>query len=273
MTHDTPTFWVRLGIPLVAVAMGVQGLWGLLVPSLYNDGGWIAVAWFGNDLITLLFVMPLLLAGFLRWQKTRSAKAAAFVLAALCFAFYNGLFYLLGAVLNAAFPLYAAIVLLAGSILCVALLGPIGDSLRHARLSPVAGRISGAGLALIGLCLGAVWLAFWFGDTFLGAELPTDEPVFRLVAALDLTIIAPLLTTGGLLALTTSSIGALIAPMAALFGVFYLCVLTLNSALLIRAGLAVSPGELPIWLPILAALSVIAALLWRAIIPLTESPS
>ncbi len=262
MTMSPPNWFERSGPFLLAVLMGLQALWGLLTPGIYRDVDWITVAWRGNDLVTLCLVVPVLLAGLLWWQRVANPKAAILILAGLSFAVYNGLFYLLGATLNAAFPLYVAIVLVGAVSLAATVTGSIGRTLCRASLTGWFPRLAGVGLGLIGFGLGAVWLSFWVSAVLMGGEFPSEEPVFRLVAALDLTIIAPLLITGGAFASTASATAALVAPMAALFGVFYLSVLSLNGVLLIRAGLAEAPGELPIWLPILAALLVISATFW-----------
>lgn len=258
------------GPNLVALLLAVQAVWGLAASGLYRDVDWIVLAWFGNDLVTLLIVVPLLLAGAIWWRRAQRPRAAVLLLAGLAYAVYNGLFYLLGATVNPALPLYAAIVTLSALCLLATALGEPGAALRASSLAGRGVRVAGIGLALIGLCLGGVWLMFWAAHVFTGAALPNAEPVFRLVAALDLAIIMPLLASGGILAALRRPWAALLAPMAALFGAFYLSVLTLNSVLLIRAGLSEAPGELPIWLPLLAALLLLSWVLLRAVSPTPE---
>jgi hypothetical protein len=54
--------------------------------------------------------------------------------------------------------------------------------------------------------------------------------------------------------------GFVIGTAAAIQSAIYLLVLSVNSMIAIRRGLAASPGELPVWVP-LAVLTCLAAIL------------
>jgi hypothetical protein len=71
--------------------------------------------------------------------------------------------------------------------------------------------------------------------------------MFRLVAALDLSLMAPILTFGGILLWRRHPWGYLIAAIASIQGALYLLVLSVNSTVAIRRGFANAPGELAIW--------------------------
>ena len=47
----------------LAALMGVLSILGLLFQELYRDVDWIRLVWFGNDWVTLLVAVPLLIAG------------------------------------------------------------------------------------------------------------------------------------------------------------------------------------------------------------------
>jgi len=94
----------RLAATLVTL-MGAQSAAGLVMPTEYRDTDWIKAAWFGNDVITLLVVVPLGIAT--RWAATfGSTRATLLWIGAVGYAVYNYAFYLFGAALNAFLPLY-----------------------------------------------------------------------------------------------------------------------------------------------------------------------
>jgi len=92
---------------------------------------------------------------------------------------------------------------------------------------------------------------------------PGGVDVFRLVAALDLSIMVPALATGGVLLWRRSPWGVPVAAMAGLQGGLYLLVLGFNGVVAIREGFVDPPGEVPIWGGLAAGTLVASALLLR----------
>lgn len=70
---------------------------------------------------------------------------------------------------------------------------------------------------------------------------------FKVVAALDLSVMVPTLTVGGILLWRRQPWGYVIAAIGSIQGALYLLVLSVNSIVAIRRGLVAAPGELPIW--------------------------
>lgn len=71
------------------------------------------------------------------------------------------------------------------------------------------------------------------------ADWATPHPAaFRLVAALDLTLMVPALGVGGVLLWRRRTWGWVLAPPAGIQGSLYLFILALNSALFIARGTA-----------------------------------
>lgn len=66
---------------VLAVLMAVQAAAGLAVPGLYRDAGWIRAGWVGNDAVTLLVAVPLLVAAVV--GARRGSGRAALALAGL----------------------------------------------------------------------------------------------------------------------------------------------------------------------------------------------
>jgi len=99
----------------------------------------------------------------------------------------------------------------------------------------------------------------WGAYAFAGRPTPIEPEAFKIVAALDLSLMVPTLAVGGVLLWRRQPWGYLIATIAAIQGAWYLLVLSVNSAIAISRGLAAAPGELPFWGP-LASFTTLAAL-------------
>ena len=87
----------------------------------------------------------------------------------------------------------------------------------------------------------------WAAYVFTGRPTPVGPDAFRLVAALDLSLMVPALTVGGVLLWQRSPWGYVIAAIASIQAALYLFVLSINSLVAIQHGLVDAPGELPIW--------------------------
>jgi hypothetical protein len=248
----------RLTLTLAAL-MATQSLAGLIAPDQYRDVEWIKATWFGNDWLTLVVAVPLILfSGF----AARRGSRRAFLLwaGAVGYAVYNYAFYLLGASLNVFFPLYVASVVVAAVMLIVTL-GRLDPSWTALSIRPVVPMPLIAGVfQLIGFGLAAVWISMWAAFVFAGRPTPVEPDAFRLVAALDLSLMVPALVSGGVLLWRRRPWGVIIATIAGVQASLYLAVLSINSLMSIRRGLSAWPGELLIWGP-LAALTFTATLL------------
>jgi hypothetical protein len=243
--------------------MMVQSLSGVMAPGQYRDVDWIRATWFGNDCVTLVVAVPVLLAGF---AGARRGSVRGFLVWAggVGYAIYNYAFYLLGTSLNAFFPLYVVAVVLAAIIL-IRTLGVLDVRAVASRLGPAAPvRVLGGCFMFIGMGLAAVWFGTWAAYVFAGRPTPVDPDVFRLIAALDLSLMVPALIFGGALLSRRRPWGLVIAAIAGVQGSLYLAVLSVNSLVAIQRDLEVWPGELPIWTPLGAfTAAVTVLLLWN----------
>jgi hypothetical protein len=246
----------------LAALMTVQAALGLVWPSAYRDAEWIKATWFGNDCVTLLFAAPLMwLSG--RKAASGSSRAGLVSLGTVGFAIYNYAFYLFGAALNVFLPLYVvaagvAIVTLASGLSAI---DPVVVSVRMQHGIYV--RWLGGYLVFVAIGLTMVWIAMWAAYVFAGRPTPVDPEAFKIVAALDLLWLAPTLGAGGVLLWKRRPWGVVIGTAAAVQGAIYLLVLSVNSTIAVRRGLAASPGELPIWAPLAVLTSVAAVLLLK----------
>ena len=248
---------------LLAV-MVLQSSLGLLFPDRYRDVAWIRATWFGNDWITLALAVPLLTVA-VAYAQRGSIRALLAWTGLLGYAAYNYAYYLLGAALNEFLPLYVAGVVLS----CVTLMLLLPAIEASANASSFERRATargiGAYLVFLGTGLCCVWLGIWAAHVFAGRPTPIEPEAFKLVAALDLSIMVPLLIAGGLLLWRQRPWGYVVAAIASIQGGLYLLVLTLNSFIAIRRGLVEAPGELPVWGTLTILTSTAAAALLHGV--------
>jgi hypothetical protein len=244
----------------LGILMALQAFGGRIWPAQYRDPEWIAATFIGNDWLTLLLALPVLLAGLF---GARQGQRRGWLLwfGGLGYAIYNYAFYMLGVILNESFLLYILSFIIAGvtAIRGFALLDVrqfadrLSDRLPH--------RLAGGYLVFVAVGLTAVWLAVWAGHVFTGAELPVEHDAFRLVAVLDLSLMVPALSIGGILLWRKNPVGFVLAPMAAIQGALYLWVLTTNTLIGMQRGLIEPPGELPMWGPLAITTTLAATVL------------
>jgi hypothetical protein len=109
--------------------------------------------------------------------------------------------------------------------------------------------------------LAVVWSGTWAAYIFAGRPTPVEPEAFRLIAALDLVLMVPALTVGGVLLWRRRPAGPAVATIAAMQAALYLLVLSVNSVVMISRGLAEAPGELPVWGSLLVPTGAVATIL------------
>ena len=248
---------------LLAAVMTVQSVLGLLFRGQYRDADWIKATWLGNDWVTLLLAVPLLSVGIAR-DRRESVRGRLLLLGGLGYGAYNYAFYLFGAALNAFFPLYvfAFVLSVAGLIFGLIRTRARDVARRFAIGTPV--RAIGGYLVFVACGLATVWIVMWAAYVFAGRPTPVEPEAFKLVAALDLSLMVPSLLSGGILLWRKRPWGYVIAAVAGIQGALYLVVLSANSAIAIARGLVQAPGELPMWGPLALGTTGAAATLLAA---------
>lgn len=241
----------RLRVPLalsvvLAFLMAGQSLLGLVFSGQYRDVEWVRTTWFGNDWVTLCLAVPLLVGGLLL-ERRGSTRGRLLWLGGLGYGAYNYGFYLFGAALSAFFPLYVLAVVVSVVALILALSGIDAGEIAGSALPKTPVRVIGGYLVFVAAGLTMVWLAMWASYVFAGTPTPVEPEAFKLVAAMDLTVMVPALAAGGVLLWRRHPWGYVIAAIAGIQGGLYLLVLSVNSAISINRGLTEGPGELPVW--------------------------
>ena len=197
--------------------------------------------------MTLLVGLPLLIGAL--WGVRRGSRRWALIwYSMLGYCIYNNAFYLFGARINWQFPLY--VLLLALPILALIL------ALSGIRDSNVVRAFAGArilrGIAAYMLFtrggLLAAWIAQWLGLMGGAMEPALNEEAFRLIAALDLTLVVPWFLLGAYLLLRRAGWGYIIASIIIVKGATYTLVLTVTSVVAANRGVADTASPIPIWL-------------------------
>ena len=157
----------------LAALMVVQSVLGLVFPGEYRDVEWIRATWFGNDWVTLAVGAPLLVAALLLARRG-SIRGLLLWLGMLGYGAYNYAYYMLGAALNAFFPLYIAPLVLSVVTLILALSRiderEVAASFRQK--TPV--RIIGGYLVFVAVGLTFAWMGMWAAYIFAGQLTPVE---------------------------------------------------------------------------------------------------
>jgi hypothetical protein len=194
-----------------------------------------------------VIAIPLGIFGLVRTARG-SVRGLVLWLGTVAYAVYNYAFYLFGAAINAFFLLYVlAFVLATVSLILGLSQRGLADIVAGSFQPRTPIRIVGGSLVFLGVGLASVWIGMWAAHVFAGRPTPVEPQAFRLVAALDLSLMVPALTAGGVLLWRRTPWGHLIASIAAIQAGLYLLVLSVNSIVAIQLGFATAPGELPIW--------------------------
>lgn len=229
--------------------MILQSGLGLFFPDQYRDVDWIKAAWFGNDLVTLGVAVPLFILGIVLANRG-SQRGLLLWLGMLGYAIYNYAYYLFGAALNTFFGVYWVVLVLSAVTLILALASMDAAAVAAGFHQKTPVRLIGGYFVFVGLGLGIVWLAMWAAYAFAGQPTPIEPEAFKVVAAIDLSLVAPALIFGGVLLWRRSPYGYILAAIAGNLGSVYLLVLSVNSLIAIRRSFQEAPGELPIWVPL-----------------------
>ena len=253
----------RLSTVLLAIML-IQALTGLAFQAAYRDVEWIRTTWFGNDWVTLVVAAPLLLMG-LRRTAVGSVQGLLLWLGLIGFALYNYAFYLFGAALNAFLPVYVVAVVLAATVLILALSQVDAIRFAHSVRPTAPVRLLGGSLVFIAVGLASAWIAMWAAYVFAGRPTPVEPEAFKLVAALDLSLMVPTLGIGGVLLWRRRPWGLVISAIASVQAALYLLVLSVNSVVSIHLGPTNAPGELPIWGTLTLIMGTVALVLFASV--------
>ncbi len=234
---------------MIALLAAVASVGGIVVDDLYRDNQLVASTFYGNDLVTLLVAVPVLI-GSLILSARNSLRAQSIWFGMLVYMAYNFTFYLFGAAFNRLFLVY--VVLFAASIYTILILLSVLDidaMAEHFQAGNITKWIGGY-MLLVGVILGGIHTSLALDYVFTGQtpELLAmlDHPT-SLISALDLSLIVPLHILGAIWLWQRRPWGFLLAIIVNVQGAVYNLVLVASVVSGVRAGVVDDPSEVLLW--------------------------
>lgn len=237
---------------VVVVLMAIASAAGLLADDLYRDNALVESGWLGNDLVTLVLAVPLMV-GAMKAARRGSPTGLLLCLGMLAYAAYNYAFYVFGAAFNRLFLVHV-------SVLAFATLGLIAglasESLRrHAEHVRVRGRDRSVGwlVFMIALLLGFFWVgssvAYVVTDRLPSMIIATGHPT-NIAGALDLWLVVTFGLLGGSWLASGRVWGLILAAIWTVKGAVYMLTLSAASFSAYWNGSAGDLLQLSLWMPI-----------------------
>lgn len=250
---------------LAMVASGAALLW----PGLYRDNPLVTAAWLGNDLVTLLVAVPILVAAMLLARRG-SRRALLVWMGMLLYTLYNFQFYLFGSAFNALFLVYVALFALSALALIFGLAGLDLDALVPRLEADVRFRGAATWIAMVAVLLGAFWVALSVRYWLTGAPPPmvqaTAHPT-NVTGALDLVFVVAIGLLAAVWLWNRRTWGYVLAVVWNVKGAAYMLALSAASYTAYRVGPAPDPTQIGLWAPIGVGCLVAA---WVLLAPMTE---
>jgi hypothetical protein len=234
---------------IIAILMLVQSLGGLFLQGLYRDNTFVQSGWYGNDLVTLVVAVPLLI-GALIFSIRGSSQAQLLWLGMLDYTLYNYAFYLFGAAFNSFFLIYLALFTLAIYALVFALVNidVVAISQQFQARTPIQW-ISGY-MVLWAVILGGLWISeslnFIFTNQLPGIVVATAHPT-NVVAILDLSLMVPAVFLGAIWLWKRQPWGYVLAAIMNVKGAVFALVLAVGSYVGTTNGISGLTEQIPIW--------------------------
>jgi hypothetical protein len=232
--------WATAALMVLASALG------LLFPGVYRDPDWVMAAWFGNDLVTLAAVVPILVTGLLTARRG-SRLGELLVYAGFAYSIYGYAYYLFGATLNVLLPVYVALVVVPLIGLAAGLGSLDAPALADQFRVGTPKRFAAGYMMVVGVGLGVAWLAQWAAYVFGGTEPAVGVDAFATIAALDLSLIVPFMVLGGLLLWRGRPWGYVLGAIYTVKGALYTLALAIGSAAGAARGVEGTLAQIPVW--------------------------
>lgn len=245
----------------IAILAAIAAAGGLFIDDLYRDNRYVTLGWFGNDWVTLVVAVPILVTALI--LSARGSQQAQLVwLGMLDYTLYNFGFYLFGAAYNRFFLIYVALFALSIFALIFGLTAlDINAIARKFRVKAPVKWIA-AYMLLVAIVLGGHWIVQSLNFILTGQLPPVLVRVngsTNVIAALDLSVVVPEFILGGIWLWQRQSWGYVLGAIANTKGAIYMLALTASSLSVARTGAPGSVELVPLWL-LLCVASLIASL-------------
>jgi hypothetical protein len=231
----------------VTVVGAVTSATGLFINGVYRDDVNSVAVFRGNDLVTLVVSIPLLVIG-MALARRGSPRGLLTWLAMLVYMLYNYAFYLFGTAFNKWFMAYVILMSLPLFVLIYSLprldANAVSQSFRAS--TPVSW--VGGFMLLFAIPWGLMGAARALSYVFTGV-LPPDIERIKLVFALDLALMVPFMALGAILLMKRRAWGYTLATIMMLYGAVYSLALFFMSAFAANFSLSGNWDTLtPLWI-------------------------
>jgi hypothetical protein len=226
---------------LIGVLLIVSSVAGLLYGrlGLYDPEALTLPSLLGQDAITLIFVLPLLLGS--AWlARHGSVRGLLCWMGALFYVAYFYYFYVVGVRFNALFPAYIVIVSMSMYGVFALLFALNLEVLKAGFRKTTPVRLIGGFLIAISLAFAVVWLALIVSNLTKGTEL---DPVARFVIAIDGVVLLPLTFFGGLWLRRRQPLGFALAGLLLVKVTATFLTLVVTSAVALQWGQVLAPVQ------------------------------
>jgi hypothetical protein len=245
---------------LLATAASAAGLF----TALYRDNTWVSSQLRGNDVVTLILGVPLLLVG-MYFARRGSQRGLMVWLGGLWYIFYNYMFYLFGAAFNEFFLVYTAIFALSTLALIFTLIKVDARRIAGMFVDRTPVRLISGYMLFWAVFLGGLWIAQSVAFIFTG-QLPQSVidagGQTNVVFAIDLSIMIPALILGAVWLWKRQPWGFIIAVIMNIKGATYAFALVMMGIFAQQARVPGAMDLVPLWIFFTAAsLAAAAALL------------
>jgi len=234
---------------LIAVLTLIAAGGGLLIDDLYQDNALLVAGWYGNDLVTLIVALPMLVVSLILSVRG-SGRAQLVWLGMLAYTLYNFAYYLFGTAFNSLFLLYVTLFDLSMFALLFALVRlDVADVGRKFRGTTPVKWIAGYMIFV------AVGLTTVYGAEALGFVVSGQVPeivtltghVTNVVFALDLSLVVPWFVLGGIWLWQRRPWGYVLATILNVKGTVYMLALSAVTVSAVRAGASDDLAQVGIW--------------------------
>lgn len=250
-----------------AVTMATVSAVGVFATDwLYRDNALVTATFRGQDMVTLVVAVPLLVFGLV-WEMRGSLRGRVLWLGMLFYSMYGYLFYAVAAAFNQFFLLYVAAFGLPLYALLLSVprlrLAQLGDAMsgRAARVVAIIYT------SVVGVGLGLLWvgisLSYLATDDVPQPIVDSGHPT-GVVFAIDLVFIVPPMLLAAIWLVRRRASGWVLAGVMSVGGSVYTLTLAAASVEVARQNVGAG-SELPIWAGLTTLGAVTVALLFAGI--------
>lgn len=237
---------------IIVILMVLASICGIFINDLYQDNFLVISGWYGNDLVTLLLAVPLLVIS-LALSRLGSKRAQLVLLGMLFYTLYNYAFYLFGAAFNILFLIYVALFTLSIFALIFGVFSLNLDIIAEQFSPSTPTKKISVYMAIVALLLGIFHISLSLNFVFTG-QVPEFiillEQTTNIISALDLSLTVPFGFLGAVWLWKCQPWGYVLAVMWNVKSAVYLTALSAATARGFQTGASESIIELVLWGPI-----------------------